>query len=137
MSAPENYLSVEHGNMVINVPRNVFKGADGTIDREKADGFTKLIRARYPWLSKGSVDVLLRNARKEYLKVLDEETGGRSESGRLEKEGDVEGAIRHLRKHLEEDPEDAETWYALGRLLCANGRAEEGYRAFNMGRSLL
>ncbi|MDC7951223.1 tetratricopeptide repeat protein [Methanomassiliicoccaceae archaeon COG_1] len=52
----------------------------------------------------------------------------------MRSKGDVEGAIAHLRTHLEEDPEDADAWYALGELLCESGKAEEGYAAFAEGR---
>ena len=61
-------------------------------------------------------------------------SGGRNVSRRLEKKGDLEGAIRHLREHLEEDPEDPDAWYALGELLCKAGRTKEGYDAFAEGR---
>ena len=134
MSAPDGYITVVHGKMSVNVPRNCFSGADAAIDRKKADEFGKLIRARYPWLTEGSLEVLFNNARKEMLRVLDEESGGRNTCRRLEKKGDLEGAIEHIREHLEEDPEDPDAWYALGELLCKAGRTEEGYRAFAEGR---
>lgn len=134
MSAPDGYITVAHGSMTINVPRDCFSGADARLNREKADAFGKLIRERYPWLTAGSLEVLFNNARREMLRVLDEESGGRNDSRRLEKKGDLEGAIRHLQEHLEEDPEDPDAWYALGELLCKVGRTKEGYSAFAEGR---
>ena len=136
MSAPEGYIEVVHGKLTVNVPRNIFKGVEAELDPQKSKDFGKLLQSRYPWLTEGSLEVLFRNARFEMLRVLDRETGGRNESKRLEDQGDLEGAIRHLRQHLEEDPEDADGWYALGNLLCKAGRTEEGYQAFNRGRSL-
>ena len=134
VSAPDGYITVCHGSMTINVPRDCFSGEDAHLNKEKAESFGKMIRARYPWLTSGSLDVLFNNARKEMLCVLDEESGGRNVSRRLEKKGDLEGAIRHLREHLEEDPEDPDAWYALGELLCKAGRTKEGYDAFAEGR---
>ena len=54
----------------------------------------------------------------------------------LERSGDIEGAIKHLRKFLDDDPDDADSWLALGNLLCKAGRTEEGYKAINKARSL-
>jgi len=136
LSAPEGYIEVTHGKLTVNVPRKLFSGADATLDETKAAEFGRMLKSRYPWLTDGSLEVLFRNARFEMLRVLDYETGGRNESKRLEEQGDIEGAIKHLKKHLEEDPEDADSWYALGNLLCKAGRTDEGYQAFNKGRSL-
>lgn len=118
----------------MNVPRDVFTGGDARIDERKKESFGRMLRGRYPWLTEGSLEVLFRSARREMLRVLDEESGGRNESRRMRSKGDVEGAIAHLRTHLEEDPEDADAWYALGELLCESGKAEEGYAAFAEGR---
>ena len=95
-----------------------------------------MLKQRYPWLSDNSVDVLMETARKRMIEILDEETNGRSLGKELESQGKIEEAIKHLKKHLEVDPEDADTWYALGELLCKAGRTEEGYKAFARGREL-
>lgn len=134
MSAPEGYFQVIHGKLTVNVPRNIFTGTDCIPDGEKSERFGKTLRTRYPWLTPGSVEVLLRSARTELLRIKDEETGGRNESTNLANKGNIEGAIRHLKAHLETDPEDADSWYALGTLLCKAGRTGEGYEAFNRGR---
>ena len=76
------------------------------------------------------------NARKIMIGILDEETNGRSLGKELESQGRIEEAIDHLKKHLESDSGDADTWYALGELLCKAGRTEEGYKAFARGREL-
>lgn len=136
MSAPEGYIQVAHGNMTLSIPRNIFKGADAELDPVKSKEYGELLLSRYPWLKPGSLEVIFKNARREMLRILDEETGGRNESIRLEKQGDIEGAIRHLKKKLQEDPDDVDSWFALGNLLCKAGRAKEGYEAFNKGRSL-
>ncbi|MCQ2078973.1 MAG: tetratricopeptide repeat protein [archaeon] len=136
MSAPEGYIQVAHGRMTVNIPRSLFKGAEAELDAKKAEEYGELLLSRYPWLKPGSLEVIYKNARREMLRVLDEETGGRNESIRMENKGDLEGAIRHLRKKLEEDPEDSDTWMALGNLLCKAGRAKEGYEAINRARSL-
>jgi len=136
VTVPEGHFPVMHGNLSVNVPRNIFKGSDAQIIEEKAKPFKELIKSRYPWLTDNSITVLMSTARKEMIRILDEETHGRSVSKMLEKEGKIDDAIRHLKKHLETHPDDADSWYALGELLCKNGNAEEGYKAFARGRDL-
>ncbi len=135
MSMPQaNHITVVHGSMTVDVPRSIFRGPECEIDPERAEPFRRMIRDRYPWMTEGSVDVLMNKARKEMVRIRDEETNGRSHSTNLAARGDLEGAIRHMRLHLESDPDDADSWYKLGELLCKAGRAEEGYRAFSEGR---
>ena len=134
MSAPEGYFTVVHGSLSLNVPRNLFRGSSAALDEEHAESFYELTRARYPWISRNSFDVMLKKARSEFLKIRDEETGGIYTSRMMAAEGNGKGAIAHLRKHLEEDPEDADAWMELGKLLCASGQTEEGYRAINEAR---
>lgn len=125
-----------HGKLTVNVPRDIFKGSGAAIDEDKAALFRNMLKQRYPWLSDASLDVLMKNARKTIIGILDEETNGRSLSKELESQGRTEEAIRHLKAHLEKDPDDADTWYALGELLCRSGKTEEGYKAFARGRDL-
>jgi len=127
---------VTHGKLTVNVPRNIFRGGGAVIDEEKAAPFREMLKQRYPWLTDNSLDVLMENARKIVMRTLDEETNGRSLSRELESQGRTEEAISHLKRHLENGPEDADTWYALGELLCRSGRTEEGYKAFARGREL-
>ena len=103
---------------------------------EKEKELRDMLSKRYPWLTSNALDVIMRNARREMLRVMDEESGGRSTSRRLSSQGKNEMAIAHLEQHLKEHPEDADSWYALGELLCKVGRAEEGYKAMKKGRSL-
>lgn len=134
MSAPEGYFTVVHGSLSLNVPRNLFRGSAAVLDEERAESFYELTRARYPWISRNSFDVMLKKARTEFLRIRDEETGGIYTSRMMAAEGDSKGAIAHLRRHLEEDPDDADAWMELGKLLCASGQTEEGYRAINEAR---
>ncbi|MDR1404404.1 MAG: tetratricopeptide repeat protein [Candidatus Methanoplasma sp.] len=106
------------------------------MDENKAATFRDVLGSRYPWLTDNSLDVLMDKAKKTMTDTLDEETNGRSLSRELESAGRTEEAIRHLKRHLEKNPNDADTWYALGELLCKAGRAEEGYKAFARGRDL-
>lgn len=130
------HIMVVHGNLTVDVPRRLFRGPDCEIDEEAAKPFRDMVRARYPWISESSMDVLMSKARKEMIRVIDEETGGRSHSSNLAQQGKLDEAIAHMRLHIEQDPEDADSWYALGNLLCQAGRTDEGYRAFNRGREL-
>ena len=133
----EDYITVMHGSLTLKVPRSIFIGQEAVVDEKKAEEFRNLSQRRYPWLSDNAMDVILRNARKEMLRILDEESGGRSASKRMASEGKYEMAIEHLKEHLEHEPNDADGWYALGELLCKAGRTEEGYKAMNRGRSLI
>lgn len=130
------HITVVHGNLTVDVPRRLFRGPGCEIDEEAARPFRDMVRARYPWVSESSMDVLMSKARKEMIRVIDEETGGRSHSSNLAQHGKLDEAIAHMRLHIEQDPEDADSWYALGNLLCQAGMTDEGYRAFNRGREL-
>lgn len=132
---PAGHFPVAHGKLVVNVPRNIFRSG-ATVDEKKAASFREVLKSRYPWLTENSLDVLMESARKTLVGILDEETNGRYLSRELESQGKIEEAIRHLNKHLEKDPGDPDTWYALGELLCKAGRVEEGYKAFSRGREL-
>lgn len=131
-----DHISVVHGSLTVDVPRRLFKGPECTLDEEAAGPFRELVRNRYPWISDNSVDVLLRKARLEMIRVRDEESKGKEHSRVLASQGKLDDAIRHMELHLELDPDDADSWYELGNLLCRAGRAEEGYRAFNKGRKV-
>ena len=137
MTVPSDCIEVIHGKMTLAVPKDLFSGRDEVIDEGKAKAFAEKTKKRYPWVTDNAMEVIFRNARKEMLRLNDERTGGRSTSKRLESEGKTEMAIQHLKKHLEEHPDDADSWYALGELLCKSGKVEEGHRAINKGRSLI
>ena len=75
----------------------------------------------------------MKNARSEILRIMDEETCGRNTASKLVSEGKPNKAIEHLERHLSENPNDFNSWYMLGELLCKEGRIEEGYEAFRKG----
>lgn len=131
-----DHITVTHGSLSVDVPRRIFKGPSCEIDEEAAGRFKEMLRGRYPWISESSAEVLMEKARKEMVRILDEETKGRSHSRTLADSGRLSDAISHIRLHLEMDPDDADSWYALGDLLCKSGDAAEGYKAFNRGREL-
>jgi tetratricopeptide (TPR) repeat protein len=136
IGVPDGYISVSHGKLTVSVPRNIFRGTDAAIDKTRAEPFRRMLKERYPWLTDSSLDVLMEKARREMVRTLDEETNGRSLSKELEAAGKIDKAIEHLKRHLEQNPNDADSWYALGEVLCRAGRAEEGYKAFARGRDL-
>ncbi|MDR2846250.1 MAG: tetratricopeptide repeat protein [Candidatus Methanoplasma sp.] len=136
ISVPDGYISVVHGKLTVSVPRNIFRGTNADVDPAKAGPFRNMLKERYPWLNDSSLDVLMEKARREMVRILDEETNGRSLSKELEAAGRTDKAIEHLKKHLERNPNDADSWYALGEVLCRAGRVEEGYKAFARGRDL-
>ncbi len=133
---PDRYITVQHGKLTVKVPMNLFKGTEGVIDEEGTERFGKRLMERYPWLTENSMNVLMRKARQEYIRTIDVESKGRLKARDLESQGKQEEAIAHLKRHLEMDPNDADSWYALGDILCRMGRAEEGYKAYARGRDL-
>lgn len=134
MQVPRGHIAVHHGTLVVMVPRSIFKRGTGTIVPERAAPFEEMIMKRYPWLTENSIKVLMERASREMSQILDEETSGRSAARYLEDKGETQKAIDHLEHILELNPEDADSWYMLGELLCKVGRAEEGYKAFSKGR---
>ncbi len=128
-----DHITVVYGSTTVDVPRRLFRGRECEIDEAEAEKFRRITSSRCPWISEASMEVLLKKARMEMLRVRDEETGGRNHSRMLADEGRTDDAIAHLRLRLEENPDDADSWYALGELLCRNGQAEEGYAAINRG----
>jgi protein O-mannosyl-transferase len=48
----------------------------------------------------------------------------------LSKKGDLEGAIRHLRKAIELNPSDGNAWFILGQSLRSTGKYPEAEEAF-------
>lgn len=131
-----DHITVVHGNLTVDVPRSIFRGRECAVDPDRAAPFIEILKARYPWLTANSIDVLMKKARMEMLRVRDEETKGKDYAKVLASEGKLDEAIEHMRIHLELDPEDADSWYELGNLLCRNGQASEGHKAFNKGLAL-
>ncbi|MDR3282772.1 MAG: tetratricopeptide repeat protein [Candidatus Methanoplasma sp.] len=136
MSVPNGHVRVVHGSLAVNVPCYIFKGPGIEPHAPESTVFRTMLQKRYPWLTEDSVDVLMEKARRQMVADMDEKTHGRSLSKVLESEGRTDEAISHLKRHLERDSNDADSWYALGELLFKAGRADEGYRAFARGREL-
>lgn len=137
MNVPAGHFQINHGNLTVNVPRDIFTGPNADFVEDKAKQFRDIIKGRYPWITDNSADMMMKHARQEMLRIMDEESGGRIASRELASKGKNEAAIKHLQMHLEKNPDDADSWYLLGELLCKSGRMEEGYRALNKGRSLI
>ena len=132
-----DYILVDHGKLTLKVPRNMFKGPNADVDEERYQEFKRITQRRYPWIRDTGMEVILRNSRKEMLRILDQESGGKNTVKKFASQGKNELAIAHLKEYLEEHPDDADSWYALGELLCKAGKVEEGHRAINKGRSLI
>lgn len=131
-----DHITVTHGNLTVDVPRKLFHGPDCEIDETASESFKDMVRGRYPWLSDNSVNVLMSKAQKEMVRIMDEETKGIIYSSTLADRGKLEEAIGHMRLHIEMDPDNADSWYTLGTLLCKAGDSADGYKAFNKGREL-
>lgn len=130
------HFTVAHGKLSVKVPADVYSGDSGEIDLKKATELSGKLMDRYPWLSENACQVILENGRIAYLEFIDEKRHGVPKSLEMERKGDVDGAVAHLKRHLERNPYAFKAWYALGGILCRAGRAEEGYEAIARGRSL-
>ena len=133
---PQDHVAVVHGKLTVNVPRSIFAGDAAVPDEKGTERFRKMLMERYPWLSENALDVIMRNARNAVIRTMDEETCGRAGARRLVSKGRAEEAITHLRRFLETDPQNADSWYLLGEILCKVGETEKGYAAFRRGRDL-
>ena len=127
---------VMHGSLSVNVPRRLFKGPEAVPVDDEVKKFRKLLKDRYPWLTENGMDVLMKNARRVMLTTIDVETSGKAHAKVLIGQGKLEEAVKHLKRHLEMDPNDPDVWYLLGATLCKMGRNDEGYEAINRGRDL-
>jgi len=136
MNAPADHIVVMHGNLSVNIPRKLFKGPEAIPLDNEVNKFRKTLKDRYPWLTENSLDVLMKNARRVMLTTIDVETSGKAQAKILIEQGKLELAVKHLKRHLEMDPEDPDVWYLLGETLCKMGKTEEGYAAMNRGRDL-
>ena len=137
MSAPLGTIRVMHGKTVVDVPRDLFSGDEAVVDEEKAAAFRDMIGGRYPWLSQGSLDVLMNKARTEMKRILDEESHGQAGARILHDKGDLRGAIRHMREWAEREPDNSDIWYTLARFYTEAGDKDAAFKAMNRGRSLI
>lgn len=125
------HITVVHGSLAVDVPRNLFVGKDCQVDWEASEPFRKLVMARYPWVTENSFKVLMNKARMEMMRVRDEETNGRDYSKTLAKKGKLDDAIEHLKIRLELNPNDPQGWYELGELYFEKGDTKSGFDAFH------
>lgn len=133
----QEFIEINHGSLTAKVPSSMFSGCDAAVDADAAENYKDLMSKRYPWLTSNSIDVLIETARKRFMDIMDEETMGLSKAERLRRQGRLNSAEDHLRRCLERYPENADLWYALGKLLCSMGKTEDGYAAFGRGGSLI
>lgn len=136
IQTPDGYIAVIHGKLTVNVPKNLFSGETMEPVEDKVIPFREMLKLRYPWLNDNSLDVLMRKARGDMLRLREEETNGLSKCRILIEEGRSEEAIKHLKRCIEAHPDDPDLWYALGELYCKSGYTDEGYKAFARGREL-
>lgn len=129
-------VTVQHGKLSVKIPRKVYRGYRGEVNDEEWKRFVETLMDKYPWLTPNACKVILENGRKEYILTVDEEMYGIPKALEMESEGNPEGAIAHLKRHIEKNPASERAWYVLGEILCRCGRVEEGYAALAKGRSL-
>ncbi len=120
--------------MVIGVPLKLFKDRSSVMDPSMADDFREKLSARYPWLSKDAVDVILKEAKRVRKEEIGRERTAIQKARDLISTGRYSEATRMLTKHLRSHPDDSDAWLLKGEALCKMGRSEEGFRAISMGR---
>ena len=137
MNPQANHFNVVHGSMTISVPRNIFKGDSAEPVPDKISNFSSILKGRYPWLSDNAIEVILKNAKKELISIMEVETKGMSIARVKESNGDIEGAIKVMEKWAKNEPECIDIWYYLGHLYFSAGKKELGQKAMNKGKSLI
>jgi cytochrome c-type biogenesis protein CcmH/NrfG len=135
--AISHYIEVPHGKLMVKVPRKMFVGPEAEFDEERAAAFRVTLAARYPWLSKYAIEIIMENSQRVMLNVLESEKSELQRARDAIASGKDERAVQILRKHLEKEPRDADGWYILGEVLCRMGDAQEGYRAFAEARKVM
>jgi len=130
-----NFIFVRHGNMTINVPRAVFKGRTTEFKEPEASSFFRLLQQRYPWLSKGAIEVIKREAKASMLSVIEVEETSVERASRYYLDRQPTKAMAAIEQHLREHPRDPDALQLKGRLLFDFGKKEEAFRCFALARS--
>ena len=121
--------------MLINVPRQLFKGKRAEFVKAEADRFGKELRSRYPWLSENAVPVIMREARQTMLSLIEMESGPVDIARTSFEDGRPTQALQILDKHLQLHPDDPDAWHLRGVILMRLGNAEEGFKSLARSRS--
>jgi hypothetical protein len=131
-----NFIFVHHGNMTINVPRAIFKGRTAKFQEPEAGSFFRILQQRYPWLTKGAIEVIKREAKASMMSVIEVEESPVDRASRLYVERQPTRAMVVIEDHLRRHPRDVDALHLKGRLLFDLGRREEAYHCFAMARSI-
>lgn len=125
---------VEHGKLTIQVPMNIFKVNTAVIDEKKAEEFKKMLSARYPWLSKYALNIILENARHQMESMVESSKPVPRRARELMERGNYFRALHVIESYLNKNPHSAESWELRGEILIRIGRKEEGYKSFFRAR---
>ncbi len=131
-----NFIFVHHGNMTINIPRTIFKGRTTEFNEPEAGSFFRILQQRYPWLTKGAIDVIKREAKASMLSVIEVEETPMERASRFYIERQPTKAMAVVEEHLRKHPSDADALQLKGRLLFDLGRKEEAFRCFAQARAV-
>ncbi|MCU0862124.1 MAG: tetratricopeptide repeat protein [Methanomassiliicoccales archaeon] len=117
-SGNPNFIEVRHGKMLISVPKE----------------FKAKLAARYPWLTKNAIEVVMQEAQETMESVLDMERGPVEKARARFQKGRHAEALALLEQHLAQHPRDRDAWYLKGEIYFKMNKDKEGYAAFAKAR---
>lgn len=133
-SSRQKYLLIEHGKLTIQVPLDIFRVNTAVMDDKKAEEFRKMLSARYPWLSRYALDIILENARRQMESIIEKSKPVQRRARELMDRGLYFQALHLLESYLDKNPHSGESWELRGEILVKMGRKEEGYSSFFRAR---
>jgi len=132
-----NFIQVQHGLLVINVPRSIFKGNTTVFREPPASDFMQTLMRRYPWLTPGAIEVIRTEAQETMRAIVELEEGAVRRGKRLLEERRPTAAIDVLDEYLSGHEEDVDAWELKGEALFMLGESEEAFRCFARARKAM
>jgi hypothetical protein len=127
-------LTVHHGSLSLRIQLTEFDERSGKLRPERVPGLKARWSSRYPWLSEGALENVVREAEEAFLDRR--KAMASSALPGYAQAKDPERRRHELIKALLKDPEDSKAWYSLGELLMKEGQGDDGFKAMGIGRRL-
>ncbi|MCX6651791.1 MAG: hypothetical protein NT137_00325 [Methanomassiliicoccales archaeon] len=132
-----NFIQVQHGLLVINVPRSIFKRDTAVFREPQASDFMQTLVRRYPWLTPGAIEVIRTEAQETMRAIIELEEGSIRRAKRLLEERRPTAALGVLDEYLSRYKEDVDAWELKGKALFMLGESEEAFRCFARARKAM
>lgn len=133
-SGNPNFIEVRHGKMLISVPKRIFRANTSALREKEAEEFKGQLAARFPWLTKNAIEVVMQEAQETMESVLDLERGPVERARALFQKGKHAEALALLEHHLARHPRDRDAWCLKGEIYFKMDKGKEGYAAFARAR---